>query len=809
MTADVASLALRVDALEVKEAEQSLKRMQKAGADAEGGLQNSTEAIVGQFKKVAGIAAAAYAAVQTLGGASRDFIAFDKTLGEISTQLLDNTERVKEFANESQNLALQFGSKLTDQSKAFYEVLSTGITDTREATELLTAANKLAIGGNSNLGTAISGLTSIVKGYGDKVKDVTEVSDTLFTASLAGKISIEELSEGLGRIIPLADALDVGLEEVTASIAALTLTGVSARESITSVRAVLAAVVKPSSEAADEAERLGLNFSAAAIKSKGMLAFLEELKQKTGGSVTSLGLLFGGVEAILPALNLVNNGGKEFNQIMGQMADKAGITDKAFDQMAATADFKVNRFFAAMNVISKEVGATLASILTPAAEGAANALSRLFKTQNLTDIEQQQKKINDLTESLEKMRGRNAVIPFADNFIYSKKDLDEAESRIDQAKADLQDLLRIKEEAAKPIAAVEEQKLTPNDPPKTGATATKEKQAAISESERFLKALKEESMQAGVTGIALIELKAGYLGVADAAAPYIQKMRESEAALTAQKDLNAQYARDMEKVKQITLEVASAEDTFIAKQNELNRLLSTGKLGPDTYFKALEKAGDDMRKTVQGGNQDFEQLKFAVQGWGRAATDTLVDFAVSGKGSFSDFATSVIKDIARMYIQMKLITPLLQSLPGLSFGGAGGGASATTSAASSVFSNLFKGFRASGGPTSPNSLYQVNERGTPELFSSGGKQFLLTGNQSGQVTPTQVGRAGGGMGNVVVNLVEAPGKGGETSQRQTSNGLEIDVMVDQLVAKKTREQGSATNKSLRQNFGMADNLVMR
>lgn len=807
MTVDVASLALRVDALEVKDAEQSLKRMQKAGADAESGLQGSTEAIVGQFKKVAGIAAAAYAAVQTLGGASSDFLAFDKTLGEISTQLLDATGRVKEFANESVNLALSFGSGLTDQSKAFYEVLSTGITDTREATELLTAANKLAIGGNSNLGTAISGLTSIVKGYGDKVKDVTEVSDTLFTASLAGKISIEELSEGLGRIIPLADALDVGLEEVTAAIAALTLTGVSARESITSVRAVLAAVVKPSSEAADEAERLGLNFNAAAIKSKGMLAFLEELKQKTGGSVTSLGLLFGGVEAILPALNLVNNGGKEFNQIMGQMADKAGITDKAFDQMAATADFKVNRFFAAMNVISKEVGATLASILTPAAEGAANALSRLFKTQNLTDIEQQQKKINDLTESLEKMRGRNAVVPFADNFIYSKKDLDEAESRIDQAKADLQDLLRIKEEAAKPIAPVEEQKLTPNDPPKI-ATATKEKQAAISESERFLKALKEESMQAGVTGIALIELKAGYLGVADAAAPYIQKMRESEAALTAQKDLNAQYARDMEKVKQITLEVASAEDVFIAKQNELNRLLSTGKLGPDTYFKALEKAGDDMRKTVQGGNQDFEQLKFAVQGWGRAATDTLVDFAISGKGSFSDFATSVIKDIARMYIQMKLITPLLQSLPGLNFGG-GGAASSTTTAASSVFSNLFKGFRASGGPTSPNSLYQVNELGTPELFASGGKQFLLTGNQSGQVTPTQVGRAGGGMGNVVVNLVEAPGKGGQVSQKQTASGMEIDVMVDQLVAKKTKEQGSATNRSLRQNFGVTDNLVMR
>lgn len=813
MSVDVASLALRIDALEVNAASESLRNLKKSGQEAESGLAGSAESMMGQFKRIAGAAAAVYAGFQTLAGASRDFVAFDKTLGEISTQLIGATSRVEEFANASQNLALQFGTKLTDQSQAFYEILSTGITDATKATELLTVANKLAIGGNSNLKVTIDGLTSVLKAYGDKIKDVNDVSDSLFTASLAGKISIEELASGLGRVAPLAEALDVSFDELTGSVAALTLGGVSARESITSIRAVLAAVVKPSSEAADEAKRLGLEFNASAIKSKGLLGFLDDLKTKTGGSVTSLGLLFGGVEAILPALNLVNNAGKEFNSIMGQMSEKSGITDKAFEKMAATADFKINRFFAAMNVISKELGATLSSILTPAAEGAANALGKLFKTQNLTDIQKQQKNIDELTAKLERMKGINNILPF-DNLIFNKKDVDEVEANLDHAREDILKLIEFKKELEKPIESTgsEEKKLTPNDPPgKTGAP-TKEKKEAISESQQFIRSLQGEAREAGVTGIALLELKAKYLGVTDSASPYIQKLKETEAAMIAQKDTAAQYARDLERVKQITNEVASAEDVFIAKQNELQRLLSKGMLDPDTYFKSLEKAGDEMRKTVQGGNQDFETLKFTIQGWGRAATDTFVDFATGGKASFSDFAESVIKDILRMYVQLQLITPLLQMAPGLGFGGgaSAGGSGATSKAASSVFSGLFKGGRASGGPTQANSLYQVNESGVPEMFSYGNKQFLLTGNKPGQVTaPKSGGNGAGGGSGVIVNIVESPGHGGESSQKQTPGGMQIDVMVDQLVAKKQAQNGSQSNKALKQNFGLNNNLTQR
>lgn len=335
---------------------------------------------------------------------------------------------------------------------------------------------------------------------------------------------------------------------------------------------------------------------------------------------------------------------------------------------------------------------------------------------------------------------------------------------------------------------------------------------AKSAAQSFIESLQTEAREAGVTGTALTQLRAEYLGVGAAAAPYIQILKDVEARMIAQKDLQDSRNKQRQQGVTVTESLVTAEEKYAETQTRLIGLLQQGDIDAETFFRGIEKAGDEMSKTLAGANTDMKQLEFAIQGWGRRATDAIVDFAVTGKGSFSDFAQSVLKDILQMYVQMQLITPLLQSLPGLGFGAGGGGAAASTSAASSVFSGLFRGGRAGGGPVAGNSLYQVNERGVPELFQMGNKQFLLTPGQGGNVIPPSGGGrlSGGGRGSsVVVNLIESPGKGGETKQRETPSGVEIDVMVDQLVAKKTAERGSAINKGLRGNFGMSDLLVNR
>ena len=122
------------------------------------GLSRSITAVSGAF--------AALGAGVFLTDATQQSLEFEKSLAKISTQLGSLTGKVNEFNAASKNLSLQFCTKAIEQSAAFYEILSAGITDTAEATALLTEANKLAIGGNATLMTSIDGLTSVIKGYG-------------------------------------------------------------------------------------------------------------------------------------------------------------------------------------------------------------------------------------------------------------------------------------------------------------------------------------------------------------------------------------------------------------------------------------------------------------------------------------------------------------------------------------------------------------------------------------------------------------------------------------------------------------------
>jgi hypothetical protein len=55
---------------------------------------------------------------------------------------------------------------------------------------------------------------------------------------------------------------------------------------------------------------------------------------------------------------------------------------------------------------------------------------------------------------------------------------------------------------------------------------------------------------------------------------------------------------------------------------------------------------------------------------------------------------------------------------------------------SALIGRLSRGQRAIGGPVSANSLYRVNENG-PEILEVAGKQYLMTGAQSGEVKPAE------------------------------------------------------------------------
>lgn len=121
----------------------------------------------------------------------------------------------------------------------------------------------------------------------------------------------------------------------------------------------------------------------------------------------------------------------------------------------------------------------------------------------------------------------------------------------------------------------------------------------------------------------------------------------------------------------------------------------------------------------------------------RSMEDAIVSFAMTGKLSFSDFAKSVLADMARIAAR-QAGSSALSGLFGLASSAAssyfGGGATSAGSTQAGYSNVDFSGYRASGGSVDPNSLYRVNELG-PELYSEGGKSYLMTGANGGSVTP--------------------------------------------------------------------------
>ena len=317
--------------------------------------------------EIAVAAAGLYGLGRAVASAAKESAAFGTAMAEVST-LLDDQSQMEELSRNARELATEFGSMPVEQAKALYQIISAGASDSAEATEILTAANKLAVGGVTDLKTAADGLTSILNAYGADAGTATEVSDALFTAMKAGKTTVGELSASIGQIAPIAAQAGAGLEEILAATAALTKGGVSTSAAITQLRGIVSSILKPTAEAGKLAEELGIQFDAAALKTKGLSGFLAEVRRATGGSAEKMAVLFGQVEALGGALALTGKASGDFGQILDAMGRRAGETEKAFAKMADTPEMAAKRFQAAMADLRISVGDAVTS-LTPLLSG--------------------------------------------------------------------------------------------------------------------------------------------------------------------------------------------------------------------------------------------------------------------------------------------------------------------------------------------------------------------------------------------------------------------------------------------------------
>ena len=315
---------------------------------------------MGKAVKVVGFAfAGAGVAAAGIGVASLKLAAdFDKAFSEVRTLLPDVSDEafgalqkdLRDFSNET-------GTVTTEAIPALYQAISAGV-PRENVMDFLRVANKAAVGGVTDLETAVDAITSSVNSYGPEVLSATEASDLMFTAVRLGKATFDELGAALFNVVPTAASFGVGLDQVAAALAVTTAQGVPTKIATTQLRQAFVEAGKESSILAKTIkERTGKSFSQLIKEGKPVHRIFQDLREDMPED--DFRNLFSSVEAANAALLITGDAAERVDDALAEMSTSAGATDKAFTTVADTATFRMQKAMNLMRNVLLEIGIAL------------------------------------------------------------------------------------------------------------------------------------------------------------------------------------------------------------------------------------------------------------------------------------------------------------------------------------------------------------------------------------------------------------------------------------------------------------------
>ena len=751
MPGNVGTLVLKADSRGIKKGTDDLKRLDKQA----GRTEKATARLGRSFAKIGAGAVAAFAL------AIRQAVKFERAMAEVST-LLDDTSGIDSLTDSVRELSTQYGAAPVDTAKALYQVISAGASSASEQMLLLNASNRLAIGGVTDVTTAADGLTTILNAYSLEASEATNVSDILFVAMKAGKTTIGEMADSVGQVATIAAQVGVPINELAAAVAALTKKGVKTKVAMTSLRAVLGSVLKPTVEAKEAAADMGLEFNIAALKSKGLAGFLDSVAIATGGSEEKMALLVPQVEALVGVMGLGADGAAEFNKILLATADAAGATAEAYERMAKTSGFQLDRLNAKTQVIAETYGAFYLPALNAVAGGLLKLITPLKSVDSIerdaaTASKTMGAALRDMStgalEAADAM-GELAAIKLAERITSIRDELSSLTLFLfksgDEVKA-------LKEEEAR---LVEEQGLLEKQLARINAllgdglefiTVTAEKHKALSgrtketaeEIDALNSLLEKNAAKTNELWGALSEynethaelnilLKEGRIDQAT----FIEWLDVAKGKFADAQTEAAGLGSTLEEVTVSAKRMVAPESDRNGVLEGLRFELELQGLSNDEREKRIALLNADATATSELGvkitstldqiqaNQKQMQLMNEIGGsLADNMTNAFTDIALgakSAKEAFADMAKAIVADIIRIIVQQTIMNAL-----GVAGGGNAGGIG--------LLGSLFGPGRATGGPVYPGMLHPVTERG-PELLDVGNQRFLMS-PQGGNVTP--------------------------------------------------------------------------
>ena len=276
------------------------------------------------------------------------------------------------------------------------------------------------------------------------------------------------------------------------------------------------------------------------------------------------------------------------------------------------------------------------------------------------------------------------------------------------------------------------------------------------------------------------------------------------------------------------------------KQSQEAMLAGISREADPTAWEAKNKALQKTNESILTVRDELRPTFVALRNYGNEATDVwkgvastvsnafknmedaLVEFVRTGKFSFSNLVDSILTDLARIAVRQSITGPLASGLAGALSGSGGEGGLADLMGSSGMGSlefsmskngNIFNNGRlvafATGGLIVNRPTWFPMANGGVGLMGEAGPEAVMPLTRGADGKLGVKGAGGGNQVNVNIHIINNNGSQVSTESRETPQGMDIEVMIDQAVAGNISGHGKYANKALRQNFGARGRLIQR
>ena len=279
---------------------------------------------------------------------------YERSFAQIEAFVGRSAAEVQAMKSATEDLAAASGVGPRELAEGFFAVTSAGFSGA-DAIKVMDAASKAAATGMGDTRSVAEGLTRAVAAYAREGLTAAEATDYLAATVQQGNFRAEQLVGVLGRVLPVASAVGVGLDDVGAGLAVLSRQ-MDIDEAATGLSGIFSKLIKPAEMAREELERVGLSIEhlrrAADEDLIGALRMVEQ-------SGADIGKVFEDIRAIRAVLALVGADVAEVDSVNRALDESLGMVDTAFNKVADTADMKISQAMARMESQLVSVGEDL------------------------------------------------------------------------------------------------------------------------------------------------------------------------------------------------------------------------------------------------------------------------------------------------------------------------------------------------------------------------------------------------------------------------------------------------------------------